>query len=92
MLGYFSKTHNYEGLAIVSVIAILIFVVSIYRRKEIAEWIDSVEEKGDRMEELDREYRLKIKNINKERREKKRKIEIDIENKNRKIDMNDKKE
>lgn len=92
LLGYFSKTHNYEGLAIVSVIAILIFGVSIYRRKEIAEWIDSVEEKGDRMEELDREYRLKIKNINKERREKKRKIEIDIENKNRKIDMNDKKE
>lgn len=45
LFGYFTKTKNYEGLIVLSVISLLIFIMSIYRRKEIAEWVDSIQEK-----------------------------------------------
>lgn len=84
LIGYFSKTHNYQGIAVVVVIALILFGVSIYRRREIAAWVDSVEEKGDRMEEIDREYWNKRKEIYLEHKKKKIEIEKEIENKNRK--------
>lgn len=83
LFGYFSKTHNYQGLIVISVLAILIFIISIYRRKEIAEWVDSIQEKEDRIEELDKEYRSKKKLILKEHRDKRREIEKEIESRKR---------
>lgn len=84
LIGYFSKTHNYQGMVVVVLIALITFVISIYRRKDIAAWVDSVEEKGDRMEEIEKEYRAQRKKMYLEHKRRKIEIEKEIENKNRK--------
>lgn len=47
LFGYFTKTKNYQGLVVISILALVIFVISIYRRKEIAQWVDSIQEKDN---------------------------------------------